>query len=125
MNPFKHFLDIFKRSNPEHDDAIRRFVRLLLFQAQQDGAIELIVGRASPKGVPMKYKSKNAWHELPPFPSHIRPDVVSELLRMAHFPAGHFPGEGVLEERFGDVQLRWIVAMTDAEGECRLKRIED
>jgi hypothetical protein len=44
---------------------------------------------------------------------------------MAKFPAGHIPGEGVLDESVGDVRLRWIVAMTSAEGECMLVRVQD
>jgi hypothetical protein len=44
---------------------------------------------------------------------------------MAKFPEGEFPNEGVLDMSFGDVQLRWIVGMTSAEGECMLVRAQD
>jgi type II secretory ATPase GspE/PulE/Tfp pilus assembly ATPase PilB-like protein len=112
MNPFV---------NPRNE-AIQQFIRLVLLQAQQDEATELIIGIASPSGVPIRYKVEGTWHEVPPFPSRIRPDVVSELVRMAGFHAGQIPGEGVLDENFGNIRLRWIVAMTSAEGECMLKR---
>jgi hypothetical protein len=66
---------------------------------------------------------EETWYDLPPFPSHIRTDVISELARMAEFREGQIPGKGVLDESFGEVRLRWIVAMTTVEGECMLKRI--
>ena len=104
---------------------VRRFIRLVLFQAQQDQATELIIGVASPSEVPIKYKVEGIWYEMSPFPAHIRGDVVSELVRMAKFHAGHIPGEGVLDERVGDVRLRWIVATMNADGECMLVRLPD
>ena len=111
--------------NSEHHEEIQRFIRLVLFQMHQDKATEAVIGIASPRGVPIRYKVGNAWHEMPPFPAHIRADVVSELVRMAGFRAGQIPGEGVLEENLGQLRLRWIVALTSAEGECMLKRVDD
>jgi hypothetical protein len=64
------------------------------------------------------------WHDLPPFPSHIRPGVLSELARLAEFPAGQFRGERVLDVNLGKVRWKWTVAMTSADGECRLSRIQ-
>jgi|SRR6185369_14417281 len=122
----KDLADVLKRSEPRHDDAVRRFIYLVLLQAQQDGATELSIGVASEGGVtPMRYKVEGTWFDLPPFPSHIRPAVVAELAQMAKFPAGQFPAEGVLDERCGDVRLRWIVNMTSADGECMLARVQD
>jgi type II secretory ATPase GspE/PulE/Tfp pilus assembly ATPase PilB-like protein len=122
----KDLVDVLKRSDSKIDETIRRFIRLVLLQAQQDQATDLVFGTASPcEGVPIRYKVDGTWYEMSPFPAHIRPGVVSELVRMAKFPAGHIPGEGVLDESVGDVRLRWIVAMTSAEGECMLVRVQD
>ncbi len=121
----KDLVDVLNHSESKHDEAIRRFIRLILLQAQQDGATELIIGIRSPGGVPIRYKVEGTWYEMSPFPSDIRADVVSELVRMAAFHAGQIPGEGVLNESFGDVQLRWIVAMTSADGECMFRRVDD
>ena len=75
-----------KKSGPE--SSVRGFIHLLLFQAQQDQATELVIGLASPsQGVSIRYKVENAWYEMSPFPVHIRPDVVAELVRMAKFHA--------------------------------------
>jgi len=114
-----------KHPNSEQDEAIQRFIRLVLFQAQQDRASELVIGIASPSGVPIKYKVEDTWHEMPPFPCNIRPGVVAELVRLASFRAGQIPGEGVLDESFSGTGLRWVVAITSAEGECLLKRVDE
>ena len=122
----KDLADVLKRSEARHDDAVRRFIYLVLLQAQQDRATELSIGVASDGGVPpMRYKVESAWFDLPCFPSHIRTEVVAELAQMAKFPAGQFPAEGVLDECCGDVRLRWIVGMTSADGECMLTRVQD
>jgi hypothetical protein len=122
-------LDVFKAKQQQQQQPpnldIRRFIRLVLLQAQKDGATEIVVGIASPSGVPIRYKVEDAWQEMPPFPSHIRPDVVSELVRMAGFHAGQIPREGVLDESLGDIRLRWMVAMTTIDGEFLLKRIDN
>src|SRR4029077_10903159 len=92
-------LDVFRTKQPQPPDEIaQRFIHLFLLQAQKDGATEIIVGTASPFGVPIRYKVDDTWHEMPLFSSHIRADVVSELVRMARFLDGQIPGEGVLEE---------------------------
>lgn len=121
----KDLMDVLTHSDSKHGEAIRRFIRLVLLQAQQEQATELIIGITAPSGVLIRYNVEGNWHEMSPFPSHIRPDVVSELVRMADFHAGQIPGKAVLEESFGNIRLRWIVAVTVAEGECILTRLQD
>ena len=122
----KDLVDVLKRSEAKHDEAVRRFIHLLLLQAYQDQATELVIGKASPSGgTPIRYKVEETWHDLSPFPSHIRPAVMSELERMAHFQAGQFPDGGVLEVTFGEVRSRWIVMMTSTDEECMLVRVHD
>jgi type II secretory ATPase GspE/PulE/Tfp pilus assembly ATPase PilB-like protein len=122
----KDLIDVLRRGESGHDSAVRRFIHLVLLQAQQDHATELIIGATSASGdTPIRYRVEDIWYDLSPFPSHIRPDVISELVRMAKFHAGRIPGNGVLDERFDDVRLLWIVAMTSAEGECLLVRVQD
>jgi len=122
----KDLVDVLKQSEPKQEGVIRRFIHLLLAQAQQDRATEMVIGVASPEaGTPIRYKVEDSWYDLSPFPSHIRPDVISELVRMAKFPREQIPGEGVLDESLGEMRLRWIVAMTSADGECMLARVED
>jgi len=118
-------MDVLKHSEPKQSGAFRRFIHLLLAQAQQDQATEMVIGTVSPAGTPIRYKVEDVWCDLPPFPEHIRPEVISELVRMARFPAGQIPGEGILDESFSEMRLRWIVAMTSADGECMLTRVQD
>ena len=122
----KDLIDVLQNREGGPDSAVLRFVHLLLLQAQQDHATELIIGATPTSGdVPIRYKVEDAWHDLSPFPSHIRPDVIAELVRMAKFHAGQIPGEGVLDESFGDIRLRWIVAIMSADEECILVRVQD
>ena len=103
---------------------VRRFIELLLFHAQQEQATELIIGAALPEGTPIKYKT-GAWYDISPFPSHIRSDVISELIRLAKFPAGEPTGEGVLDLNLLKLRLRWKVFIATENGECKLTRMED
>jgi hypothetical protein len=122
----KDLIDVLQRREKGHVSAVRRFIHLVLFQAQQDHATELVLGATSASGdTPIRYKVEGAWYDMSPFPSHIRPDVIAELARMARLPVGQFPNEGVLDVTFGDVRLRWTVGMTTADGECMLVRVQD
>lgn len=124
-NGCKDLADVFKRSEPKQKKQVNQFIRLLLFQAAQDRAAELVISVALPKGgTPIRYKMEDGWHDLEPFPSHIRPAVISELARMVKFPAGQVSGEGVLDLGFGDRQPKWMVTITSANAECRLVRIQ-
>jgi hypothetical protein len=75
-----HSLDVFKvkKQRPPNVD-IERFIHQFLLQVQKEGATEIVVGTASPFGVPARYKVGDTWREMPLFSSHIRRDVVSEL----------------------------------------------
>jgi hypothetical protein len=107
------------------DEPIRRFIRLLLFQASQDKATELVIGVASEAGTPMRYNVEGTWHDIAPFPSHIRPGVISELSRMANLPKGQNPAEGVLDAGLGNTRLKWLIKITSPEEECILTLIQD
>jgi hypothetical protein len=112
--------------NPNNpDEPIRRFIHLLLFQAQQDRATELVIGVASDTGTPMRYKVEETWQDFSPFPAHIRPGVISELARMANLSAKQIPGEGVLDAGLGNTRLKWLIKITGTEEECILTRIQD
>jgi hypothetical protein len=103
---------------------IRRFIELLLFHAQQEQATKLIIVTALPEGTTIKYKM-GVWHEMTPFPSHVRRDVISELAQLAKFSAGQTIGEGVLDLIILKTRLRWKVFIATENGECKLTRIED
>jgi type II secretory ATPase GspE/PulE/Tfp pilus assembly ATPase PilB-like protein len=94
----KDLIDVLRRREGEDDRAVRRFIHLVLFQAQQDDATELVIGVTPTNGdTPIRYKVGDAWYDMSPFPAHIRRDVVAELAQMAGLPLGQFPSEGVLD----------------------------
>jgi len=122
----KDLIDVLQRPDSEHESAIRRFIHLVLLQAQQDSATQLVIGvTPTSGGTPIRYKVEDTWYDMSPFPSHVRRAVIAELSRMARLPIDEFPNEGVLDVTFGDVRLRWIVGMTSADAECMLTRVQD
>jgi hypothetical protein len=108
-----------------NDNKILTFIVFVLFQTQQDLATELIIGPAQPKGTPIKYKAGGIWQDMGPLSSDIRHDIISELTRLAKFPAGETVGEGVLDLTISKMQLKWNVVIASENGECKLTRIED
>lgn len=102
---------------PDSDPATR-FILLVLWQAQGDGATELVFGvpHSDGSGTPVRYRVEGTWYNLSPLPSHIRLSVVAELERMAGL--SHGVREGVLDRTVSGVRLRWRVQMTTPDGEC-------
>jgi hypothetical protein len=107
-----------------NEEPIRRFTRLVLFQAQQDHAMELTIGTASSGRPPIRYRVGGTWYDISPPPAHIMPEVVAELGRLAAFSDRPFPKEGLIDIPFGSVHLRWVIRMASADAECVLTPIE-
>jgi hypothetical protein len=109
---------------PEIPNA-RKFILLVLWQAQADRATELVLGLRLPdgSGTPLRYKVDGRWYDMSPFPSHIRPDVVTELERMA----GLSPDVrvGTLNESVAGTRLKWRVQVATPEAECRLAPVAE
>jgi type II secretory ATPase GspE/PulE/Tfp pilus assembly ATPase PilB-like protein len=101
---------------------IRRFINLVLMQAQQDCATELVFGvpPSDADGTPIRYKVEGRWYDMSPFPSHIRRRVVSELRRMAGLAKATFPLDGVLAVRLSGAQLAWRLRISAPDAECVL-----
>ena len=104
-------------------DPITRFILLVLWQAHEDGAPDLVLGvpHSDGSGTPFRYRVEATWYDMSPFPSHIRPSVVAELERMAGLSRS--VREGILDRTLGGVRLRWRVQMTTPEAECMLTPI--
>ena len=103
--------------------AVQRFVHLILELAQEDEATTLVVERASQtQGTGIKYRVKDVWYRLTPFPSHIRPSLVGELARMAGLDLEQFPSEGVMFTT-GPNPFKWRVSIASPVGECVLTRL--
>jgi hypothetical protein len=98
----------------------------VLLQAQQDQATELVIG-VTPAGgdTPIRYKVEDIWYDMSGFPARIRPDVITDLARLAKLPAKQFPSQGDVDVIIGSVHLRWTVTITGADEECILVRARD
>ena len=107
-------------------DPIRRFITLVLMQAEADRATELVVGVAPEggEGTTIKYKVEGAWYDMSPFPSGIRARVVSELGRMAGLRKGQFPQDGVLSVPLTERRLTWRVRIASPTAECVLTKTD-
>jgi len=133
----KDLIDLLKPSNQRkrdrtaemhvHGDAVRKFVLFVLSKAHEACATDLIIGvpSAKVKDTTIRYKVGDAWHDMEPFSSVFRPNVVGEPGRMAGFSKdSHFPKQGVLEQTVANTQLQWRVLMATAGTECILTRID-
>jgi hypothetical protein len=127
----KDLIDLLKRHNealasPALGNVVRQFIHMILFQAHQDQATELVIGVPSPSGdTPIRYKVGDSWYDMYPFPSQIRHDVVAELASMAHLPDGKFPKQGVLSILSVGIRLRWVVSLASPDGLCTLVRAQE
>ncbi len=107
------------------DDPIKRFTLLVLFQAQEDGATELVIAPSAATRPPIRSKVSGKWYDLSPPPSHILPGVIAELQRLAAFPDGAYPKEGTIDVPFSGLRLQWRVRMTSEDGECILTPVRE
>jgi hypothetical protein len=107
-----------------NEEPIRRFIRSVLFQAQQDHANELTIGPASRGRPPIRYEIGRTRYDMSPPPVHIMPDVVAELGRLAAFSNRPFPKEALIDVPYDVVRLRWVIRMTSADADCVLTPIE-
>ena len=102
-------------------DPSKRCTQLILFQAQQDQATELVV-RTS--GDPIRYKVAEAWHNWQsPGPEHAA-SIIEQIGRLAGFTKRPFPKEGLIDMPYSGVRLLWVVRMASADGDCILTPVE-
>jgi len=128
----KDLIDVLQRPkrpgklNNVDTNAIRGFIHLILLQAQQDQATDLVIGAAPDRGdTPIRHRIEGTWYDISPFPSQIRPAMTVELGRLAKLPVGQFPSQGVLDVTFGEVRLRWRVELTGPNEDCTLVCVHD
>ncbi len=101
-------------------DPVKHFTLLVLFQAQQDNAEELVIAPSSDQGAAIRYKIGGRWHDFSPPPPHILPGVIAELGKLAAFSEPAFPKEGTIDVPFSGIRLRWEIRQSAADGECVL-----
>ena len=120
----KDLADVLGRSQRSSRNPIRRFITLILMQAEADLATEVVIGVVSEerKVTPVRYKVEGAWYDLSPFPSHIRDRVVSELGKMAGLRRGQFPQDGVLSLSLTETSILWRIRTASLKAECVLTK---
>jgi hypothetical protein len=107
-----------------NDDPIKHCTRLILFQAQQDHASELVVSSSRRFATPVRYKLGHTWHDWQsPGPEHA-PAIIDEMGRLAAFSKQPFPRKGLIDLQYSGVRLRWVVRMASADGDCVLTPAE-
>jgi len=106
------------------DDAITRTTKLILFQAQQDHATELVVRNCPGPGAGVRYKVAENWHDwMGPTPE-LAPAIIQEIERLASFSKRPCPKEGLIDVPFSGVRLLWVARMSSADSDCILSPIE-
>jgi hypothetical protein len=99
-------------------DPIKRFTLLVLLQAQEDRASELIID-CLPEITPrIRYKVLGTWYELSPPPLHIMPGVLREIANMAGLQGEAFPAEGTIDVPLSGTHLRWKVQLSNTDARC-------
>ena len=101
-------------------------MRLLLWQAQQDRATELIIGLpvANETGTPIRYKVDGAWVEFASPPADFRVGLASELVRLAALSVNdRYPKEGILDLLAFTGPLKWSILIPKSGGEILLRRL--
>ena len=107
------------------DDPIRRFTLLMLFQAQQDKATELVIAPSARDRSPaIKYKVGEDWFALSPPPADVVSGIVKELATLACLSQGVFPTQGTIDVPFSGVRLKWVFHMPRAGTECVLTPVQ-
>ncbi len=101
---------------------VKKFVQLVLAQAQKDDATELVVGRIDGETTPIRCKIKGQWYDQKPPPAHLRTPIVTELALLAELPEGPFPKEGTIEVVTDNVSTKWKLSAPTAEGDWVLTR---
>ena len=100
-----------------HDDAINRFVLLILLQAKNDHASEVVIDASVDSKAAIKYEVDGTWYEIAQPPSSILPSVSAELRRLAGITQEK--REGVIETDYSGDHLRWKV-VNDVESRFTL-----
>jgi len=95
-------------------EPVRKYVVLVLWQAQQDRADEVLIGQAIPnQGVPIRYLVAGSWYDIEPFPEHLRGQVVQTAIEMSERASSiPYPWQGAIDLHVSeDIQLCWSVQL--------------
>ena len=106
------------------EDVISRTTKLILFQAQQDHATELVVRSSPGSGAAVRYKLADAWHDWTSPPPELAPAIIDAIGKLATFTKRPCPKEGLIDVQYSGLRLLWVVRMASPDGDCILTPVE-
>jgi hypothetical protein len=106
------------------DDIIKRTTKLILFQAQQDHATEVVVRSSPGTGAAVRYKVADTWHDWTGPASELAPAIIGEIEELADFTKRPCPKEGLIDVPYSGVRLLWVARMASADGDCLLSPVD-
>jgi hypothetical protein len=120
----KDLIDVLHRPKRQGEDPTRIFIRLMLMQAHDHRATEVLIGSALAPESTITVKVGGTSYHVSAIPSDFRSSIIAELGRMAALPAGPFPKEGEIFVRLETTQLRWKVRMSSPDDEIVLTPLD-
>ena len=111
----KDLIDVLHRPKRRGEDPARIFIHLMLMQAHDHRATELLIGSALAPESAITEKVDGTSYHVSALPSDFRSSLIDELGRMAALPAGPFPKEGKISVRLETTRLGWKVRMTSPD----------
>ncbi len=113
-------IDVLDRSERRGEDPARIFIRLMLMQAHEHRATEVVIASAVAPESTIVERVGGATYHVSALPAEFRSRILSELSDMAGLPAGPFPKESEILVRLETTELRWKVRMNNPDGEVVL-----
>src|SRR5258705_233606 len=108
----KDLIDVLDRPQGRGEDPVRVFIRVMLMQAHDHRATELVIGPASAPETTITEKVDGTAYHVSGLPSDFRLKVLTAVTEMAALPAGPFPKEGMIVVRRETKRLIWKVRMS-------------
>ena len=105
-------------------DAIKRTTKVILFQAQQDQATELVIRSSPGTGAAIRYKVAEKWHDWKSPPAELAPAIIGEIGKLADFTKRPCPKEGLIDVPYSGIRLLWVAKLASADGDCVLSPVE-
>jgi hypothetical protein len=120
----KDLIDVLDHPKRRGEDPVRIFLRLMLMQAHDHGATEVVIASTLAPGSTITEKVGGAAYHVSALPPDFRSRMLNELVGMAALPDGPFPKQGEILVRLETTQMRWKVSMSSSEGEVVLTPFE-
>jgi hypothetical protein len=116
----KDLIDVLDRPKRRGRDPVEVFVRVMLIQAHDHGATELVIGSALAPDTTITEKVDGTDYHVSGLPSDFRSKVLTAITDMAALPTEPFPKEGTIVLHLQTKRLIWKVRMSSPDGDIVL-----